>query len=112
MIRAVNLPQRLANILAARGKTADFTRDVQCFDDGDGLPPRLAYWDAAKLGPEPTQAEVDAASDGPTDEQSNKPILRELEENDRKIVRALVDGDTKRIEEHKARQAALRARLK
>jgi hypothetical protein len=66
MIRATNLPQRLANILAARGKSADFTKDVRCQDDSDGLPPRLAYWNAALLGPEPTQAEVDAVGEGPS----------------------------------------------
>lgn len=60
MIRALNLPQRLANILAARGKAADFTKDCRCIDDSDGRPPRLEYWDAVKLGPEPTQEEVDA----------------------------------------------------
>jgi len=79
MIRAANLLNRLAHILAARGKTADFTRDVLCVDDSDGQPPRLAHWDSAKLGPMPTQAEVDAASDGPTKEQHNAPILAQIE---------------------------------
>lgn len=66
MIRAANLAQRLANILAARGKSADFLLDCRCVDDRDGLPPRLAYWDAIKLGAEPTQAEVDAAPEAPS----------------------------------------------
>jgi len=65
MIRAPLLSQRLANILASRGKVADFTRDCICVDDSDGLPPRLAFWDESKLGPCPTQEEVDAASDQP-----------------------------------------------
>lgn len=65
MIRATNLPQRLAHILATRGRIADFTRDCICTDDADGKPPRLAHWDEAKLGSTPTQVEVDAASDQP-----------------------------------------------
>jgi len=112
VIRAANLAQRLANILAARGKTADFTRDVLCVDDSDGNPPRLAYWDEAKLGPVPTQAEVDSASDEPTKDQHNATIIKEMDENDRKIIRALVEGDSQRIEAHKQKQAALRAKLK
>lgn len=69
MLRATNLAQRLANIIAGRGKAADFTRDVLCADDGDGLPPRLVFWDAVKLGAVPTQVEVDAASEAPTPAQ-------------------------------------------
>ena len=42
----------------------------------------------------------------------NAPILKELEENDRKSIRALIEGDTRRIAEHKAKQDALRAKLK
>jgi hypothetical protein len=66
MIRASNLSQRLVNILAGRGKTADFLRHALVQDDSDGQHPRLAHWNAEKLGPEPTQEEVNAASDHPS----------------------------------------------
>jgi hypothetical protein len=81
MIRAANLPQRLANILAARGKTADFLKDVRCVDDSDGQMPRLAYWNAALLGPEPTQAEVDAASDQPNPKDAIKKQLSDIDKS-------------------------------
>lgn len=65
MIKADKLPERLANILEARGIVdADFTRDVVCSVEAGDAVPRLARWDEARLGPIPTQAEVDAASDG------------------------------------------------
>lgn len=47
----------------------------------------------------------------PTKDEQNAPILRELEANDRKAIRALIDGDAARIAEWKAKQDALRARL-
>lgn len=65
MIRADNLAARLANILSTRGRTADFLVDCRVVDDGDGLSPRLAFWDEVKLGLTPTQPEVDAASQQP-----------------------------------------------
>lgn len=49
---------KLHAILAARGKTADFTRDLIVQDDGAG--PYLKHWDEEKLGPRPTQEEIDA----------------------------------------------------
>jgi len=46
-------------ILAARGVTQfDPTRDYRIHDDGSG--PYIAHWDEAKLGPRPTQEELDA----------------------------------------------------
>ncbi len=47
-----------------------------------------------------------------TAEQINAPIVAEMAANDIKAIRALVDGDTARIEAHRMKQAALRARLK
>lgn len=49
---------KIVSILAARGKTADFLRDVVLRDDGAG--PYIERWDEAKLGPRPTQEELDA----------------------------------------------------
>lgn len=69
MVRALDLAQRLRNILQSRGKTASFTVDCIVRDDADGLPPRLAFWDEVKLGLTPTQAEVDAAPSTPTADQ-------------------------------------------
>ena len=48
----------------------------------------------------------------PTKDEQNAPILRELEANDKKAIRALLEGDSVRVSEWKAKQAALRARLK
>tara|TARA_R110000744_G_scaffold248671_1_gene365045 strand:+ start:4336 stop:4866 length:531 start_codon:yes stop_codon:yes gene_type:complete len=42
---------------------------------------------------------------------ADAPILAELAANDLKIVRALAEGDTVRIDAHKVSQAALRAKL-
>lgn len=49
---------KIVVILATRGKTADFMRDVILRDDGFG--PYIDRWDEAKLGPRPTQEELDA----------------------------------------------------
>lgn len=51
------LANKLQTILAARGKTADFTRDVRVQDDGAG--PYIKHWDEEKLGLRPTQEEID-----------------------------------------------------
>jgi len=61
MIKATNLASRIAVLLAGRGKTASFLDDVCVQDDGDG--PRLVSWDKQKLGPEPTQSQIDAIDD-------------------------------------------------
>jgi len=47
----------------------------------------------------------------PTKDEHNAPILRELEANDKKAIRALLEGDSVRVSDWKAKQAALRARL-
>lgn len=41
----------------------------------------------------------------------NAPILAEMNAEDVKIIRALLDGDTERINAHKAAQEARRAKL-
>jgi len=43
--------------------------------------------------------------------QSNAAIIAELEKNDAKSIRALLEGDQARIEEWKQKQAALRLQL-
>lgn len=53
------LALKLQAILTARGKSADFANDLRVQDDGAG--PYLKHWDEAKLGPRPTQEEIDAA---------------------------------------------------
>ena len=50
---------KIVSILAARGKTADFTSDVILRDDGAG--PYIETWDEGRLGPRPTPEELDAA---------------------------------------------------
>ena len=52
----------------------------------------------------PTKAEINAAFNASVDAQ--------LAEADRKIIRAITEGDTARITAHKASQAALRATRK
>lgn len=47
----------------------------------------------------------------PTAAEINAPILKTLAANDAKIIRAITEGDTARIDAHKATQAALRAQL-
>lgn len=42
---------------------------------------------------------------------ANAPILAQLAANDVKIVRAITEGDSARVEAHKEKQAALRAQL-
>lgn len=46
-----------------------------------------------------------------TSAQKKARVINELDANDKKAIRALVDGDTARILEHRSRQAALRAQL-
>lgn len=53
------LAAKLQAILTARGKSADFANDLRVQDDGAG--PYLKHWDEEKLGPRPTQEEIDAA---------------------------------------------------
>lgn len=64
-IRAHRLPERLANILKARGVTSYGIRDFIVTDDGDGHPPRLAHWNVEVLGTVPTQEQIDAADEFP-----------------------------------------------
>lgn len=45
-------------------------------------------------------------------EAANAEIRAQLDANDLRAMRAIVEGDTARIEAHKAAQAALRAMLK
>jgi len=79
MIRAENLYQRLSNLIAARGKAHFSFSDFIVVDDSDGNPPRLAHWDEEKLGPVPTQSEVDAASDQPNPKEAIKKQLAEID---------------------------------
>ncbi len=55
------LNYKIREILAARGKTAG-PNDLVLQDDSDGNGPYIRDWDAVKLGPKPTAAELDAAA--------------------------------------------------
>lgn len=78
-------------------------------DDGAG--PYIKTW--AYSQPQPTQAEIDAAIAEVTTVESNAEwnasVDAQLMAADLKIIRALTEGDTVRIDAHKAAQAALRA---
>jgi len=56
--------------------------------------------------------EIAALEKASEDAESNRAILSQLQANDLKAVRALVEGDTERINAHKAEQAALRSELR
>lgn len=66
-------------------------------------------WINAGNIPQPAQTPAEIDADAIT--ANNADIQAKLESNDRKIIRALVEGDTIRINAHKAAQAALRAQL-
>ncbi len=57
--------------------------------------------------PAQTPAEIDTE----TTSGRNAALLAQLEANDKKIIRALVEGDTVRINAFKTAQATLRAQL-
>jgi hypothetical protein len=52
----------LGSALAQLYPDADHCRDFRVDDRGDGEGPSLAYWDEAKLGPQPTADKVDKAA--------------------------------------------------
>ena len=62
-----------------------------------------------------TSAEADALRianiPAPTVAELNATIIAQMEAADRRIIRALVEGDTARIAAHRAAQSALRAKL-
>ena len=49
-------------LLIRRGITADEDKDFRLQDNSDGAGPFIAEWDAAKLGAQPTKAELDAVT--------------------------------------------------
>lgn len=55
----------LAAKLIAAYPSANPTRDFRVQDDGDGRGPYIAFWDTAKLGPQPSEAELAALPDLP-----------------------------------------------
>ena len=52
----------LGNALAHLYPKADFLHDYCCVDTGDGEGPRLAHWNAEKIGPEPTVKQIEKAA--------------------------------------------------
>lgn len=75
------------------------------FDD-DANPMMYAHLTptAQQFPPNPTADEVK--------ERFNAPIQAKMDKADQKVIRALVDGDTVRIDAHKVSQAALAATLR
>lgn len=51
----------LAAALRLLAPTADRTRDFRIEDRSDGNGQQIVFWNEAKLGPAPTQAQIDAA---------------------------------------------------
>ncbi len=74
-------------------------------DDGAG--PYIKSWSYAQ--PRPTQQQLDAAIQYISNRAWNAAIDTQLNAADLKIIRALTEGDTVRVNAHKAAQAALRA---
>lgn len=91
--------------------------DFKLRDDGDG--PYIHYWNAAKLGPEPTPEQIVIArlpaQAAWNKQQNNVLILQQisaLESRQHRAVReALLTGDKSRIQELENQIAALRAKL-
>ena len=88
-------------------KTSQYQRVVQdgVVRDENGTPVRqwaLQDFTADEIAAK-RKAEIDTF---------NAPILEQLAANDKKVIRALVEGDTARIEAYKQAQADLRAQLK
>ena len=67
------------------------------------------------IGPMPTDSEIDAYRAEYLDfiqaEINDAPIKEQLEANDLKAIRAILEGDTVRIDAIKAEQSTLRAKL-
>lgn len=53
-----------------------------------------------------------SVADADARDKSNASIIAEMNAADAKIIRALLDGDTTRIEAHKAAQSVRRSRIK
>lgn len=63
----------LEAILQARGIVAESPQDFRVQDDGEG--PYLAYWDARKLGAEPTAGEIAAVVVPPATSEVRKLLV-------------------------------------
>ena len=96
--------------------SADPLVDFTLQDNNDGKGPFIARWDAAKLGAQPTLAQLAAvkteADTAQANRVSNAAIKADLLAGDMSIVRAIAEGDTVRIAAYKTAQAALRLKLK
>jgi hypothetical protein len=83
--------------------------DFSLQDDGAG--PYIKTWSYSQ--PKPSQTEITAALSYVTSVESdaewNAGVDAQLMAADLKIIRALTEGDTARINAHKTAQAALRA---
>lgn len=55
-------PSQIQALLTARGKTGVALVDYTIVDRSDGQGPQIGVWNAATLGPLPTQAEIDAVT--------------------------------------------------
>lgn len=107
----------IAEILALKYPKADFIKDIQLQDHGDGKIV-IGAWDLSD--PKPTQSELDAWAADPViiaayNKQQNaivnKPIHDQLDVIDLKSIRAIRSNDIVRIAELEAQAVALRAQL-
>lgn len=55
---AISLDDKIQAWLASRGKRGDNLIDYALIDRGDGAGPQIMSWDEAKLGPQPTNADI------------------------------------------------------
>lgn len=85
----------LTYIVESRGKTMDFLSACQLNDGGDGQGPYIAHWNEAKLGPQPTLAELQAA----------EPAAMAQHEARRKIAEAEAQITPRRLREAVLTQA-------
>lgn len=73
---------KLQAILSARGKTAKSPDDYYAQDNRDGQGEFIGRWDEEKLGPRPTQEEIDAITDAAVEADIQaKAEIRALEES-------------------------------
>jgi len=104
----------LGLILSTLYRNADPLRDYRVQDDGNG--PYIAEWDEAKLGPRPTQEELDAVDVAKIEHNAGIDAqIKELEslETPRRLAEAVIsDSGREWISGNRKKIAALRSQRK